>query len=258
MRALGAPSRRQISPNASHAASGMRKRWLSAFRRTVPLLSREIHYRNPLGLSRESRYCCHMTSSQSIKPGDEVRVLMRISRRGAQVPRMGRSGHRDSRPGRKYADSRVRGNTGRTLRVAARAASARLKLRHGKRHRARRYEGWYVRTPEQFHLDKRRKMALFLLGESGIEFKFGRERSLTLEQIEALAEVVQDVGGLRSPMTPTPQAPTAQANQRPSQEGRVRPCRSSKCRGGCSRVPRVQRRPRHRLGVALLHARHLP
>ena len=130
-----------------------------------------------------------MTSSQSIKPGDEVRVLMRISRRGAQVPEDGYQGT-VTKTGRKYATAAFE----ETWTNAAGSSQSRKReisfdMESGIEHAG--YEGWYVRTPEQFHLDKRRKMALFLLGESGIEFKFGRERSLTLEQIEALAEVVK-------------------------------------------------------------------
>ena len=37
-------------------------------------------------------------------------------------------------------------------------------------------EGWYVRTLEQLERDNRRKMALFLVKDAGIEFSFGRER----------------------------------------------------------------------------------
>jgi hypothetical protein len=48
-----------------------------------------------------------------------------------------------------------------------------------------------VRTPAQAEQDKRRKLALAELREHGIEFRAGRERNFSLDQIEALAEVAR-------------------------------------------------------------------
>jgi predicted secreted protein len=54
------------------------------------------------------------------------------------------------------------------------------------------HNGRLVKTPAQVAEDERRKEAIYVLKEAGIEFRLGRERSFTLEQVEALAEVVKD------------------------------------------------------------------
>ena len=48
-----------------------------------------------------------------------------------------------------------------------------------------------VETPAQVLEDQRRRNAIAVLASAGIEFRIGRERWFTLEQIEALAEVVK-------------------------------------------------------------------
>jgi len=57
------------------------------------------------------------------------------------------------------------------------------------------HNGRLVKTPAQVAEDERRKEAIkeaiYVLSEAGIEFRLGRERSFTLEQIESLAEVVK-------------------------------------------------------------------
>jgi hypothetical protein len=51
--------------------------------------------------------------------------------------------------------------------------------------------GLYVRTPEQVERDNRYTAALAVLKDRGLEFRLGRERSFSLELLEALAEVVK-------------------------------------------------------------------
>jgi hypothetical protein len=55
-----------------------------------------------------------------------------------------------------------------------------------------------VRTPAQVAEDQRRSAALSVIKSAGIEFRIGRERRFTLEQVEALAEVVKGWDGAES------------------------------------------------------------
>ena len=50
---------------------------------------------------------------------------------------------------------------------------------------------YWVRTVEQAERDERKREAIYRLNEAGIEFKLGTERFLTVEQVEALAEVTK-------------------------------------------------------------------
>ena len=127
----------------------------------------------------------------SFKPGDEVRVLRSRSHRRGPVPPEGGYRGTVTSVGRKYASAVFE-------EILTHPDSA------GERRRDREIsfdmetgivradtDGWYVRTPEQLDRDERRKATLFLLGEHGIEIKLGYANSLTLEQIEALAEVAR-------------------------------------------------------------------
>ncbi len=105
---------------------------------------------------------------QSIKVGDEVRLLAYGTRLAREFPEDGVRGY-VTKTGRKYATASF--ETGRE-----RDSSGR----------------WYVRTPEQMERDQRREKALALLAKADIEFRLARDRNLTLEQIEALAEVVKN------------------------------------------------------------------
>ena len=122
-----------------------------------------------------------------IKPGDEVRVI----------------------EGRRYGSNRIW--TGRIAKVARKYATAEYETTrtdwNGKPKAEKRTvefdmaTGWergtygtygiQVRTPAQIDEQERRAGALAEIKAHGVEFKAGRERALTLEQVEALAEVVK-------------------------------------------------------------------
>ena len=124
-----------------------------------------------------------------IQPGDEVRVLCRIRRRGQNIPE---GGYRATvtKVARKYATATFEENwTNLTGKTEKREREISFDMETGIVRADT--EGLYVRTLEQVERDERRKVALFYVKGAGIEFSFGRERSLTLEQLEALAEVVK-------------------------------------------------------------------
>ena len=122
-----------------------------------------------------------------INPGDEVRVI----------------------EGRRYGSGQIW--AGRIAKVARKYATAEYETTrtdwNGKPKREKRTvefdmtTGWErgtygtygirVRTPAQIEEQERRAGALAEIKAHGIEFKSGRERMLTLEQVEALAEVVK-------------------------------------------------------------------
>ena len=133
-----------------------------------------------------------MTSSQSIKVGDKVRVIM----------------------SRRYGHGKIW--AGRVTKVARKYATAEYEVEttylNGKPKREKRtiefdmatgidryaHGGTYgdrVRTPAQLEEADRRTGALAALRDHGIEFRPGRERTLTLKQVEALAEVVKSWEG---------------------------------------------------------------
>jgi hypothetical protein len=129
-----------------------------------------------------------MTSSQSIKAGDEVRVLCRISRRSQSIPE---GGYRAivTKVARKYATAvfTERWTLGGQEQRREREISFDMETGQARADT----EGLYVRTPEQLDRDERRKVALFHLDNAGVELKMWQRSHLTLEQIEALAEVVK-------------------------------------------------------------------
>jgi len=130
-----------------------------------------------------------MPSSQSIKPGDEVRVLCRIRRRSQDIPE---GGYRATvtRTARKYATAAFTERwTGYAGQEQRREREINFDMETGQVRADT--EGLYVRTPEQVERDERRRVALFHLDNAGVELKMWHRHHLTLEQIEALAEVVK-------------------------------------------------------------------
>ena len=121
-----------------------------------------------------------------IKAGDEVRVLR--TRRGyGLTPPEGGYRATVTRTGRRYAtavfdEALAAGQGTREWEISFDMETGIVRADT---------DGWYVRTPDELDREERRKMAMFLLGERGIEVKLGYANSLTLDQIEALAEVVK-------------------------------------------------------------------
>jgi hypothetical protein len=125
----------------------------------------------------------------TLKAGDEVRVLRSRSRYGPVPPEGGYRGT-VTRTGRKYAFAvfeETYTDSADTERQREREICFDMENGHVRADT----DGWYVRTPEQLKRAERRKSALFLLSEHGIEIKLGYVNSLTLDQIEALAEVAR-------------------------------------------------------------------
>lgn len=124
----------------------------------------------------------------SYKEGDEVRVFLVSHRRRRSQSPEGYPGT-VTKTGRKYGTAvfevlRTIGGKERTNRC-----EIAFDMSNGMQRGVTEYR---VRTAEQIKLDQRREVALFLVKDAGIEFSFSRERFLTLEQIEALAEVVRN------------------------------------------------------------------
>lgn len=117
----------------------------------------------------------------SIKPGDEVRLFI-TARRWRETQPVGGYPGTVTKIARKYATAMFES-------VGAHGWEVTFDMETGLVRADT--VGMRVRTPGQVERDERRKEALFLLKNHGIEFGFGRERSLTLEQVEALAEVVK-------------------------------------------------------------------
>ena len=128
-----------------------------------------------------------------IKIGDEVRVFPTRYRRGASAPE---GGHRGTvtKVARKYATATYEKTQTWLGREETRPVTVEFDMETGmERDRDSQY-GYSVRTPGQVELDLRRNAALTALRASGIEFRPGREYRITLEQAEALAEVVKTFG----------------------------------------------------------------
>lgn len=125
----------------------------------------------------------------SINIGDEVRLFRSRRRRGPVVPEGGYRGT-VTKVGRRWASAEFEqtwtDSQGKEQQIRSEIS---FDLETGIVRADT--EGLYVRTPEQLDRDERRKMAVFVLGERGIEVKLGYGNSLTLEQLEALAEVTQ-------------------------------------------------------------------
>ena len=123
----------------------------------------------------------------SYKEGDEVRVFPVSHRRRSQSPE-GYPGT-VTKTGRKYGTAvfEVPWTIGGKERTQQ--CEIAFDMTNGMQRGVTEYR---VRTAEQIKLDQRREVALFIVKDAGIEFSFGRERFLTLEQIEALAEVVRN------------------------------------------------------------------
>jgi hypothetical protein len=120
--------------------------------------------------------------------GDEVRVFYWSGRRARQYP-AGFPG-KVTKTGKKYGTAEfdepwpAPDNPQRT-----RPCEVRFDLETG--FQSPDSLGLRVRTTEGLDRDERRREALWRIKGAGIEFSFGRERSLTLEQVESLAEVVK-------------------------------------------------------------------
>jgi hypothetical protein len=129
---------------------------------------------------------------EHVKIGDEVRIANRRHIRGIAAQRY------DGiviKVGRKYAiaeyeviGKNMDGGERRTTRAVE------FDMTTGIERGASSNYGYYVRTPEQADRDDRRSAALAVLAAGGIEFRLGAERKFTLEQIEALAELVETFG----------------------------------------------------------------
>ena len=121
-----------------------------------------------------------MTSLQNLKVGDEVRVLDTNGRRVGQpdggwigrVEKVGRTLATVSYPGCRPAEGEKFSMTDG------------YKPNDAYRHR-------HIHTVEEIALSDRRSVAIGVLREHNIELKLGRANSVTLEQLEALAEVVK-------------------------------------------------------------------
>ena len=125
-----------------------------------------------------------------IKVGDEVRVFPPRSRRGASAPE---GGHRGivTKVARKYATATYEVTQTWLGREETRPVTVEFDMETGYERGSDSQYGYSVRTPGQVELDRRRSAALTALRDRGIEFKPGREYRITLEQAEALAEVVK-------------------------------------------------------------------
>lgn len=122
------------------------------------------------------------------KAGDEVRVF--ADRRHPNVE--GGYPGKVTKVGRKYGTAEYevatqdwRGNPGTDKRTIE------FSLDDGTERGSTSSYAATVRTPAQVAEDQRRRAAIAALKAAGIEFRIGREHSFTLEQVEALAEVVK-------------------------------------------------------------------
>jgi len=126
-----------------------------------------------------------------IKVGDEVRVLRHVRYRGDDTPRDGQQAT-VTKVGRKYAtaawtESRVNFSGTGTYQDDR---TIEFNMETGDERDSR--FGYYVRTPEQLAAERRRSEVLAIIKDAGLEFRHGYgERRRTLEQLEALAEVVK-------------------------------------------------------------------
>jgi hypothetical protein len=122
------------------------------------------------------------------KAGDEVRVFQGGRRPGN--PDDGWPGN-VTRVSRKYAVAEYEWayeSIGRTIRTTA---TVEFDMATGHERGDTSSYGARVRTPAQVAEDRRRDEALRVVRTAGIEFRPGRAYSITLEQAEALAEVVK-------------------------------------------------------------------
>lgn len=126
-----------------------------------------------------------------IKVGDEVRVLKRGRSRYEAFPEGGYTGT-VTKVARKYATATyVRERTAYPPGPVEETVEFDMetgKLRSGTDYSSN--YGLYVRTPEQYEAEQRRSAAMTALGGHGVNLDAMRYR-FTLEQIEALAEVVK-------------------------------------------------------------------
>jgi len=124
-----------------------------------------------------------------LKPGDEVRVFDRS--RYHPSPEGGYAGT-VRKVGRKYATAAYEvTDTDWNGKPRTSTRTVEFDMSDGTERNGRSRWHLQVRTPAQAEQDKRREIALAVLKDQGIEFRTGRERRLTLEQIEALAEVAR-------------------------------------------------------------------
>lgn len=123
-----------------------------------------------------------------IKVGDEVRIL-KHSTRYSSFPEDGYTGT-VTKVARKYATAAyVRQRT--AYPAGPVEETVEFDMQTGRvRDNSANY-GIYVQTAEQYEHDQRRSAAMAVLTAHHIELKLGHARSFTLEQIEALAEVVK-------------------------------------------------------------------
>ncbi len=127
----------------------------------------------------------------NVKIGDEVHILCRLRRRSNQVPENGHLGT-VTKVGRKYATAtwtETWKNFNGTE-TSQRARDIEFNMETGDERDSR--FGYYVRTPEQLAREQRRSEALAIIKDRGLEFRHSYgERHRTLEQLEALAELVK-------------------------------------------------------------------
>jgi hypothetical protein len=117
-----------------------------------------------------------------INPGDEVRVFGRPSRYSKSPP----DGYKGTitKVGRKYATA--------TYDLDGGLFTIEFDMRDGCERGSVGTHARRVRTPAQVEQDNRREVALTAIRDGGLEFRSGYPPSrLTLEQLEALAEVVK-------------------------------------------------------------------
>jgi hypothetical protein len=122
------------------------------------------------------------------KAGDEVLVF--INRRHVHTPEGGWPGT-VTKVSRKYAIAEYDYEYTSIGRSVTDRRSVEFDMTNGHERGDASSYGIRVRTPGQVAQDQRRRTALAALKAAGIEFRPGREYTLTLEQAEALAEVVK-------------------------------------------------------------------
>jgi len=121
------------------------------------------------------------------KVRDEVRVFMR--NRYVDEPEGGFVGE-VTKVGRRYATAVYeRASTNWRHEPETRTVAVEFDMDTGYERGDHNGNGLRVMTPEQLMLDQRRAAAA--LEAAGVEIQISRERFVTLEQIEALAEVVK-------------------------------------------------------------------